>query len=98
MEPVTACVEHTESVRLLTEPASEEEIKAQTHSSSSSEDDNLELRSLFTEDLSSSSSSSSSSSEYTSLAFSGCRLVRSSAERFRVNFLGMLEVTNARSA
>lgn len=59
-------------------------VSSNTYSSSSSKDDDLELRSLFTEDLSSSSSSSSSSSEQTSLVFSGCLLARSSAEMSKV--------------
>lgn len=48
-----------------------------TYSSSSSEDEDLDERSLFSLDLS--SSSSSSSSEYTSLVFNGCFFASNSA-------------------
>lgn len=48
-----------------------------TYSSSSSEDEDLDDRSLFSLDLS--SSSSSSSSEYTSLVFNGCFFASNSA-------------------
>lgn len=52
---------------------------AQAYSSSSSEDEVRDERSVFSLDLS--SSSSSSSSEYTSLVFNGCFLARSSAKK-----------------
>lgn len=52
-----------------------------TYSSSSSEDEDLDERSLFSLDLS--SSSSSSSSEYTSLVFNGCFFASNSAGKER---------------